>query len=442
MILHSLRWRLLLGAGLAILASLVLAWLFMTLLFGRHAERQMEAILTQDGLRLAAAAGLPPAEPGFDAALEDPRFITPASGLYWQVTPAQGPAYRSRSLWDQELAADERPPSDRWRTRLAPGPFGSRVLIVERRMETGIGPIEVRVAQNAVELDLARRAFGWDLAAFLTLLWLILAVAAWLQVETGLRPLAGIKADIDRLRRNPAERLPAARLAEVAPLIDAINGLADARADDMQRARRRAADMAHGLKTPTAALAAQVRRLPPGDAVEGLRRSIAAIRETVEAELTRSRIAITRTEAGLSVRAAPVVRQLAAVLSHTERGAQIALDIDLPEDFAVPMDAADLTEMLGPVLDNAVRHASGRVRVRGEGGSSVRLIVEDDGEGIPAAGRDLALNHGLRLDERPGAGLGLAIAKGIAEATHGAISLSESPLGGLKVELSWKASAA
>jgi signal transduction histidine kinase len=318
------------------------------------------------------------------------------------------------------------------------GPFEPRVLVVERRIETGVGGMVVTIAQDAQDMAQARRAFGGDLAIFLGLLWAVLTAAAWIQVNLGLKPLKSVRSDVDELRRNPLARIPEGRLTELAPLVEALNALADARAQDLLRARRRAADMAHGLKTPIAALTAQVRRLPPAEpAAEGLRKSIAAIRATVEAELAQNRIAGARTEAGLSAAAAPVARQLAAVLAHTDRGDIIEISVELDETLAAPVDSADLTEILGAVLENAVRHARTRVRVRGAAGEAIRLFVEDDGEGVPEALRGALLKRGFSRDETGGSGLGLSIAQGLVEATHGIILLSESALGGLQVELSW-----
>ncbi len=439
MILRSLRWRLLFGAMLAILASLVLAWIVMTLLFARHAERNVVEYLTRNGLSLAAVSPLDPnASESFRAALDDPRLNAPASGLYWQVSLPGGASFRSRSLWDQALPHANDVRANAWRSRLIKGPFEPRVLVVERRIETSAGGMVVSVAQDAQDLAQARREFGGDLAIFLVLLWAVLTAAAWVQVNLGLSPLKGVRSDVDELRRNPQARIPAGRLAELAPLVEALNALADARAQDLLRARRRAADMAHGLKTPIAALTAQVRRLPSGEpAADGLQRSIAAIRATVEAELAQSRIAGARTEAGLSAPAAPVARQLAAVLAHTDRGDEIEVAIEIDETLAAPVDSADLTEILGAVLENAVRHAKGRVRVRGENGETIRLFVEDDGAGVPQVLRSALLKRGFSRDETGGSGLGLSIAQGLVEATHGSIVLSESPLGGLMVELSW-----
>ena len=81
--------------------------------------------------------------------------------------------------------------------------------------------------------------------------------------------------------------------------------------------------------------------------------------------------------------------------------------------------------------------AKSRVRVRGTGGEAIRLFVEDDGEGVPEAMRAALLRRGFSRDEAGGSGLGLSIAQGLAEATHGTIALSESALGGLQVELCW-----
>src|SRR3546814_16769322 len=81
----------------------------------------------------------------------------------------------------------------------------------------------------------AAREFGRELAIFLAILWLALSLAAWAQVALGLRPLARIHTALDRLRRSPSERLAAEGPAEVQPLIDAINALAEVREADLDR---------------------------------------------------------------------------------------------------------------------------------------------------------------------------------------------------------------
>ena len=86
MIARSLRWRLLLGATAAILVALVVAWLFMTLLFERHLERRLQAEMTRDALGLVADLSLAAdGRPLLDAEPRDPRLQKPAGGYYWQI---------------------------------------------------------------------------------------------------------------------------------------------------------------------------------------------------------------------------------------------------------------------------------------------------------------------------------------------------------------------
>src|SRR5690242_9170060 len=100
---YSLRARLLASAAVAIFAALAVAWLAMTWLFERQLQHRAEQELRRDALQLVSglsvdANGSLPALDGPD----DPRFDTPAGGLYWQVSAPSG-TQRSRSLWDQVL---------------------------------------------------------------------------------------------------------------------------------------------------------------------------------------------------------------------------------------------------------------------------------------------------------------------------------------------------
>src|SRR6185312_3232940 len=280
----SLHWRLLVGAMAAILLALAVAWLFMTLLFEHHLERRLQAEMTRDGLRLVAGLAIgPDGAPQIERPPVDSRLETPAGGYYWEVSTASG-ALRSRSLWDADLRRSAAAPSDHWRLQRAAGPYGQEVSILERRVALGAG-----------RLASARAEFGRELGAFLAVLWLVLSAAAWLQVRLGLRPLGRVRSELAALRESASARLPESHLREVQPLVDSINALADARERDLAVARQRAADLAHGLKTPLAAMAAQSRRAREAgaqQAAEGLDRAIAAIRRAIEAELARARIAV------------------------------------------------------------------------------------------------------------------------------------------------------
>ncbi len=440
--MRSLRWRLLIGASTAILAAVVVAWLFMTVLFERHLDSRVRTQLAREADRLVAelvvdAQGrlsLPEALPA------DPRLNKPAGGYYWQVQQGEQ-LLRSRSLWDQTLEGPPTPPSDAWRLSRSKGPFEASVYLLDRTVKlTAQGrPIVIRLAETSAETASAQAEFGLELAVFLGLLWLFLSLAAWLQVHLGLAPLRRIGRDLDALRQSPDARLGGGQASEVQPLIAAINSLATAREADLRHARGRAADLAHGLKTPVAALAAQsrlVREEGLAEAADGLDRAIEAIRATVETELARSRLAVVGGRGAAHPR--EVVEQIIGVLEQTVWGETLVFTNTIPDDLTAPLDAEDLTELIGALMENAARFGRRRVVIDGrQDAEATILTIDDDGPGLE--GPERVQPDDRRLDRIGGpGGRGLAIARAFAEASNGALTLRTSPLGGVSAELSWR----
>lgn len=283
----------------------------------------------------------------------------------------------------------------------------------------------------------ARNQFAGELALFLLLLWGTLSAAAWLQVRIGLSPLRSVEASVAGMKVSPASRLdPTQFPSEVSPLVDQINTLAETREGDLQAARDRAANLAHALKTPLAALSALARKARvSGDAdlADGFETSIRAASETVERELARARTAAS-IERG-PCEAGPVLSRLAEVLRRTERGARLRISVDAAQGAMLPVHADQLFEMAGPLMENAVRYAKAEVRIKA---IARELAIEDDGPGLGQEDREQVVLRGQRADERPGGhGLGLAIAHDLAEATGGRLELETSPLGGLLARVRW-----
>ena len=388
----SLRWRLLLAAAATILLALVVAWVFMTLLFERHLARQLHEEMTREALVLVADLSVDAnGRPVLAGEPSDPRLRKPAGGAYWQLSTAAG-ALRSRSLWDSALPAAAPASAQSWQARTVPGPFGQTVDVVSRRLQVQAGrpPVLVQVARDLAPQRVARQAFARELATFLGGLWLVLSAAAWWQVRVGLQPLARIGQQLASLRRDAHARLASSPVREIAPLTDAINELADARQADVARARHRAADLAHALKSPLSALCAQLRRLREGHpdshaACAGLERAVDAIQRTVDGELARAQLGRAAADGPTSSDASVVVERILA--------------------------------------------APG-------------VNIDDDGPGIQAGERHRVLERGVRLDEAAGegSGLGLAIARDLVHATGGELALEPSPLGGLRLHLCWPAS--
>jgi signal transduction histidine kinase len=442
--LGSLRLRLVAGGIIAILVALTIAGTGLILLFERHVTRTMADDLDDQLKQLLATIDTdqegnlvmtrPPA---------DPRFADPLSGLYWQVADNRGQLLRSRSLWDTSLSlpADELSPGEIHHHE-ATGPADTKVLISERRVLLTIGdrpvPVRIAVAADLARVATAATAFARDLAIALGLLGLVLAIATSIQVALGLRPLDALRRGIADIRSGRHRHLPAEVPAEVRPLVEEVNALLDVQEREIERSRSRAADLAHGLKTPLAALAADAARLRDRGE-QAIAQDIEAVGDAmsrhVDRELARARVrGAVRHRDGRSTALEPLVRSLIATLSRTPSGLRVSFEPHIADDLHVPLDRTDLAEVLGNLLENAARHAARRVRISATSGPSI--IIEDDGAGIAPAELPRVLERGTRLDERgEGAGLGLAIVQDVLNAYGWSLDLARSELGGLKVTL-------
>ncbi|MEQ8940296.1 MAG: HAMP domain-containing sensor histidine kinase, partial [Roseitalea porphyridii] len=247
----------------------------------------------------------------------------------------------------------------------------------------------------------------------------------------GLRPMRRVGARVAAIRSGRADRIGEDWPAEVRPLAAELDGLLAAREADIVRARARAGDLAHGLKTPLQALMGEAGRLSQaGDAAHA--RSIEAIARAmqrhVDRELARTRVAA---EAAASrCDAAEVGRRVVEVARRTATGEGLSWHVDAgPQVPMAAIDAADLAEALGALVENAARHARDRVDlVVAHADGAVSVAVRDDGPGIAPDLLKKVTARGMRLDET-GTGLGLAIAADIAEAAGGRLTLANRPQG-------------
>lgn len=443
MSLGSLRLRLVAGGIVAILVALTIAGAGLTLMFERHVTRTIADDLDIHLKQLIAGIDIDPqGELIMSRPPADPRFADPLSGLYWQVTDDRGQLLRSRSLWDTTLTlpVDALSPGERHHHEVL-GPAKARLLVAERSVVLTVAdrrmPVRVAAAADLARVSAVAADFARDLAVALGILGLVLAIATSIQVGLGLRPLDALRRGVAEIRSGRRQHLPAAVPAEVRPLVEEVNALLDAQEREIERSRSRAADLAHGLKTPLAALAADAARLRErgetkiAQDIEGVGD---AMSRHVDRELARARVrGAVRHRAGVSTELAALVRSLVATLSRTPAGQRVTFDSRIDETLRVPLDRTDLAEVLGNLLENAARHAATRVSVASDPSAGPSIVIEDDGPGIAPEQRLRMLERGARLDQRgDGAGLGLAIVQDVLGAYGWRLDLGNSDSGGLK----------
>lgn len=433
----SLRWRLMLAGGAAILLALGLATVGLALLFDRHVERVAVADLGARADTLVAM--VEPQQSGPPQLRDPPRdplYDQPLSGHYWQMQLGDR-IVRSRSLWDHVLRDDTPPPSPgSQRVLTLPDPRGQPLLALQRSLLVGPGadavPLTLIVATERATLAEARRGFFTDLLPYVTALALLLLAAFWAQIVVGLRPLSRMAERVGDLVQGRRARIGGDLPAEVMPLAAQLDRMMDDRDREMDRARHRAADLAHGFKTPLQALmgdAGQLRSRGEDEIADSIETVSTAMQRLVDRELTRARIRSDRSAEATDP--APVVAKIASVLQRMPGGA--GLDWSLPPcpGPRARIEGEDLTEALGALMENAMRHAATRIAIRlVPEARDVAIIIRDDGPGIPPALLSRMMQRGERMDSSgEGQGIGLALVSDIAEAAGGTLTLENAQPG-------------
>ncbi|MEI9401832.1 HAMP domain-containing sensor histidine kinase [Mesorhizobium argentiipisi] len=434
---NSIRFRLWSAATISILVALAIAGVGLRYLFESNVERRVVSELTLDLNELIAATSFTAdGHLSVAPALTDPRFANPLSGQYWQVEDLSTHGLvRSRSLWDARLVLpDHQTGGELRQTEELKGPAGELTIAVARSIIDADGrSFRAIVAEDHRSVEVSVSKYVRDLAPALILLAAALMVAFFIQITVGLAPLRNLRAAVRDVIAQRTARLEVVAPTEVQPLADEINRLLYAQEKALARARSRATDLAHGLKTPLQVLSADIRALrKKGETklADEIEKSASAIRRHVERELARARLA-----PGVSGKASCRVRETAAgviaVVRRTPSGKQLAFVIDVAEDLVAPVDEGDLSEILGNLVENAARFANSLVRITAsDAAGEVVIAVADDGPGIPDADRVSVLSRGVQLDSKGGSsGLGLAIVSDIVEAYDAHLTMTNSDPG-------------
>lgn len=440
----SLRSRLALAACASILSALLLSWFVLVKVFERHVDTGFEREL-DNHLRHISAMIEPDGAGGLRIAgqLADPRFELPFSGLYWQVLEGSGVVASSHSLADEILPVSLAAPTGEQPICVdVPGPRGRLVILVVRALTVRMGgrehELKLAAAMDQSEVTQAVSAFQRDLGLSLAVLGGCLMAAAWGQISIGLAPLGTLRLRLAEVRQGGHEQLAGKHPDEVQGLVDDLNAMLTHQAKSLVRARARAGDLAHGLKTPLMALNTIVRELKDkGDVSTAteIAALVGRMQQHVNREIVRTQI-IGEHPQGSRTPLREVIEQLVETMRRLPRGNEIDWSIEIDPASRVGIERGDLQELAGNLLENAVHWTKSRIRVTDDGPTCTHLLIEDDGPGVPETDLSVVLARGeSRSNGANNAGLGLAIVGDIAEAYGYVVELFRSPLGGLGVRI-------
>ncbi|WP_338700630.1 HAMP domain-containing sensor histidine kinase [Streptomyces sp. Q6] len=285
---------------------------------------------------------------------------------------------------------------------------------------------------------------GLAMAIGFPLLVAVVGGTTWLVTRRALRPVEGIRAEMAAITASQdlGRRVPEPDTHdEVARLARTTNETLAALQDSVERQRRFVADASHELRSPIASLRTQ---LEVGAAHPELLDVDGAVEDTVRLqELAADLLLLARLDAGEKPSGASV--DLAALVREElsqRTGDRVPVDVEVRGSAQVTGSRGQLARVLGNLVDNAQRHARTGVRVVvGVEEGRATVTVTDDGDGVPRAQRERIFERFVRLDDARsrdggGAGLGLAIARDVAERHGGTLTVRTAPQGGALFELS------
>lgn len=376
--------------------------------------------------------------------MADPRFRQPGSGVYWQVETEGDPLLRSRSLWDMALKtpgfegqAIEQPKS-------FPGPFGEPVLIHARLVTLDNDPaqrqLRILIGIDEKEVRTPVLRFALLLLGSLAVLAAAMLAVSAIQLRVVMAPLTRLRQSIRDVRQGKTSRITDNFPIEIAPVSAKLNSLLQHQEQLIDRARSRAGNFAHGLKTPLTIIDVMISDLRK-DGLEEIADSIGeqtvAIRKLVDRELARSQLVAGHGQPVSDAKG--TIDEIINTIKHLPRGRELRFLNEVSADQVIRIDRDDFIELMGNILDNARKWASSLVLVRLEKSESdYTLSISDDGPGVDAQHTNTILMRGQRLDERSqGSGIGLAIVNDISVAYGLRVSFLRASIGGLEVRITF-----
>lgn len=273
----------------------------------------------------------------------------------------------------------------------------------------------------------------------------LVGIATWLAVRSSLRPVERMRVAAGELPHGERLPVPPSR-DELQALAEALNALLARRDEASDRLRRFTGDAAHELRSPVASVRAQaevaVAHPDPDFSIEVLE---SVVEESIRlSALVDSLLILARADTGAPPRAEAVDLVLEAEAAIARLDTELLVRLSAPPSAClVRATRSEVELVLDNLLRNAARYAYSTITLTlVPVGRDVRLLVDDDGHGIPVEHRAKVFDRFYRVEEDRGRrsggfGLGLALVAHLVQRRGGSVRAAESPAGGARFEIRW-----
>jgi len=296
---------------------------------------------------------------------------------------------------------------------------------------------DVVIWKNATAFNRQLLRFRHTLWSWLVVTLVLLIGVMYLVMVWSLKPLKKIGQDIKSIEEGNQHQFEGDYPTEIKPLTENLNALLNREQHQKQRYQNALDDLAHSLKTPLAVLRGitEAKKIDQ-TSLQTLDEQTSRMNEIVYYQLHKAS-AVGPESISKVVDLTELIQKLASALRKVYLQKEIEIDVNIQPGLNVRVDASDLMEVCGNLLDNACKYGNKNVQVYADFvDGKVKLKLDDDGKGMPADQVQDLLNRGVRLDQsHEGQGIGLAVVAEICKNYAIKIDFSQSPLGGLQVEL-------
>ncbi len=366
-------------------------------------------------------------------------YQQPYSGHYFMVSVNHKPVIHSRSLWDQMLKIP-RLKTGAQKVEITQGPRDQELLQISMAFNKNNTPVTIALAEDLTVINQRKQEFKtWFFIMSLGGLVILLLIQSVI-IRLSFKHLESVCSDVQCLEEGEIVKLSENVPTEVLPLVQEVNHLLSLLEKRLERSRNALGNLSHPLKSPLNLLYQYLNNDPQNLQAQlpEAQKQVERINQLINRELKRARLA---GKGGSSRRFNPAEEppELINVFKQMYSRKTLEITFHIAENINNFGDREDMLELIGNLLDNAGKWSEGKIHIEinSSGSDRVLIRIEDNGPGIAGDQIKQISQRGARLDESvvDGHGLGLSIVNDIVKLYAGSISMTQSPMGGLRIDI-------